>query len=700
MRVGIIGCGNIAKHHAHAILRQKNAKIVGVSDKFFSLAKKFANELHVENVYRDAKKMLEDKKPDVVHVLTAPEDHYDLSIIAMEMGSHVLVEKPMALNIDDAKKMYDVAMKNNVKLCVDHNYIFENVVQRAIKLLQNGVIGDPISIEVCYAFDAKRNQILLEDGAENFHWYYKMKGGFLQDLIPHVGSLIMEFVPKIEELKVIELNRGVLPNNWSDEIRLLLKSRDILCYGNISLSEKPDELTFTIKGTKGKIYVNLFNNILILDKETALPRMIKRGLSGIFYGSQYFKGAIKNFYLFATKRIDKSGGLEPLISKFYTSIIDNSDPPISMIKSIGVVEMIESIWPEKQGASKSSTCISPTAKKNRHYPSTLVTGATGFLGIHLVKKLISKGIKVRALVRPNSIHSGRIHGLNVDIIEGDLNDQKAVEFATKGIKKIYHAGAALNNDWDDNYETNIKGTKSLIKTAIENNVERFVHLSTLVVYDTIGLRNGSIISETSPYQPYPKKMGPYAYSKLKAELLVLDAHKNFDLPVTILRPGIVIGPLGKIFFPHLGFRYQNSIFVIIGKGDNILPLTYVENTVDAIYKASIEKNAVGQIFNIVDDGEITPQIYLDRFLAMSKHSAKIFHVPYLLPYIAAAAYEIGAGFGIAKEGVTSRKQLKWKQVRVKYDNSKAKKVLNWQPRIPLDDGLKKTFEWYTQKYLN
>ena len=194
-------------------------------------------------------------------------------------------------------------------------------------------------------------------------------------------------------------------------------------------------------------------------------------------------------------------------------------------------------------------------------------------------------------------------------------------------------------------------------------------------------------------------MGPYAYAKIETEKLILEAYKNQNLGVTIVRPGMVIGPLGRVFFPHLGYNLQEKIFMIIGKGDNILPLTYIENTVDGIYKASIIEKAIGQSYNLIDDGaEITVKSYIENFINTTGVDAKIINLPYLLPYSATAVYEVAASFGLLNKGVTSRAQLKWKQAKVKFDNTKAKNELGWEPTVSMADGLNKTFRWYALKY--
>lgn len=698
MRVGIIGSGQIARVHGPLILKQPNAEIVGIADTDITRAKALAKELKASRFYQDAKVMIEEQKPNVVHVLVPPQYHADLSIMAMDQGCNVLVEKPMALNMDDAERMIEVAKQNNVHLCVNHNMVFMDVVQRAMELTSKGAIGEVLSVEAYYCYDARRNSAISEEGAEYAHWSYRLNGGLLEDLMPHMAALIFEFIPEIQDVHNIGHNRGVLPKGWQDEIRVLLKSKSVIGNISISLNERPDIILLTIKGTRGIIRADLYNNILTIQKKSGLPRAIARGLSGFQLSFQYLKESLGNSYKFVTGRIDKSSGMELLISKFYAAILNGGETPVSLDKSLRVVDLVKRIWSVPSVDAENINLLPSLSKNNSVEPTVFVTGASGFIGTHLIKRLLSENIGVRALVRPNSIHAGRLRKLDVDIVEGDLSNAELLCQATKGIKTIYHAGAATNNNWEDNYQSTVKGTEHLIKAALSSEVERFIHLSTLAVYELVSIKKNGLIKEDSPFHRNPEGMGAYAYSKIETERLVFDAYREEGLRVTVIRPGIVIGPLGYVFFPHLGYRYQDRLFILIGKGDTILPITYVENTVDGIYKASIEEKAIGQVYNLVDDGEITVREYLEKFIEITGIQARIISLPYTIPYLATTAYEIAAHFDLLKKGATSRTQLKTKQARVRFDNTKARNELGWSPKISLKEGLIRTFKWYADRY--
>ena len=185
MKVALIGAGNIALAHGPAIKAIKDAHIVGVCDTNPLRAQSTAEELGADDFYTDAETMLVKSNPDVVHILTPPETHCALSILAMQHGCNVLVEKPMASSTEEANEMLAAAEKNNVKICAGHNMAFDALTRKVVALVAEGKIGNVISVETSFRFDTHRYAAVHADGAELTHWIYRLNGGPLQDLLPH-----------------------------------------------------------------------------------------------------------------------------------------------------------------------------------------------------------------------------------------------------------------------------------------------------------------------------------------------------------------------------------------------------------------------------------------------------------------------------------------------------------------------------------
>ena len=194
-------------------------------------------------------------------------------------------------------------------------------------------------------------------------------------------------------------------------------------------------------------------------------------------------------------------------------------------------------------------------------------------------------------------------------------------------------------------------------------------------------------------------MGSYSRSKVEAEKLVLQFYGK-GLPVTIIRPGLIYGPRGRVMFPHIGQFLKNKIFLLIGQGTNLLPFTYVENTVEAIRLAGVNEAAVGQIYQVVDDSEITQREYLDKFMSATHAKFPTLPIPFFLFIGAAFLVDRLKAFGLLKSSTFSQYGVVSKYKSLRFDSSKAKNELNWSPRIGLDEGLSKTFSWYNNAQAN
>lgn len=700
MRVALIGAGVIADAHGPAIRALKGARIVAVCDTNAVRAKQLAKALEADNFYTDAETMLTESRPDVVHILTPPATHLQLTELAANHGCNVLVEKPLALSAADAESMLATAEKNNVKICAGHNMVFDALTQKALRMVGDGKIGNVVSVEAHYRFDSNRYPAARAEGAQFTHWLYQLNGGPLQDLIPHPLSLMFEFMDDFDDVKVITREGSKLPEGWPEDVRVLVKSGESSGFVTVSLQEKPATVTLSVYGDDGAINVDYFSGVVTVQPSSFLPRAAQRLLLGLRKAFQNFVSSIGNVFKVLFGKFDTSGGTNALVAQFYEAIQGKGPDPISHKKMLNNVKLIDAIWPKPSpGYKKAQDTVRKARGEGQDMPATaLVTGASGFIGTHILKRLAEEGVAARALVRPNSINAGRLIGSGVEVFTADLADADAMLKACEGIDTVYHAGASTDNEWQSNEQATIIGTRNVLEAAKQQGVRKIVHLSTLAVYELLDKPKGALITEDSPFHDQPRKMGAYSYCKIEAEKLIGQYNESSDLDITILRPGMVIGEGCYPFFPHFGFNLGEKLFLTIGKGDVALPFTSVENVVDAMYLAATSDSAAGRIYNIVDDAEVTAHHYIERFIQVTGADARIVGLPYFIPYLAFGTYELVSAAGILPKGITSRDQLKWKQARVTYDTSRAKNELNWQPLVDIEDAMEATFKAHARKY--
>jgi predicted dehydrogenase len=344
MKVGIVGCGNIATLHVPNILRHKNIEVVSIADVHRQTAEELASQFGLKNIYSDFEAMLNEQKPDVVHILTPPATHAPLAIRAMESGCHVLVEKPMALTLEEADAMIISAKKNAVKLCVDHTFLFDPNMIKAQRLVQKGVVGRIVHVEAFYSFDMRRLDGLAASTGFQANWLLHLIGGPLLDLVPHPLSILLHFVKNPVKVWAVHQSNGLLPESLPDELRVLIDGGNVTGSLAISLGTRPDCLSVNIYGTEMSIHLNMSNMTLITRKNRRIPKKISRSLDSIEQAVQLLSCTFFNALGVVTGRIQPPGDVGPVITKFYESIENDSEVPITGEDGRGVVQVINEIW--------------------------------------------------------------------------------------------------------------------------------------------------------------------------------------------------------------------------------------------------------------------------------------------------------------------------------------------------------------------
>ncbi len=320
----------------------------------------------------------------------------------------------------------------------------------------------------------------------------------------------------------------------------------------------------------------------------------------------------------------------------------------------------------------------------------LITGATGFIGSHIVKSLIAKGHKVRALVRKSSDTSG-IKGPGVDLALGDITDPESLAAAVLGMDAVIHLAAMVSDfgPYKDFIALNIDGVKNILNAAKDEGVSKFVHFST---NDVLGIHKGGVlVDDTFPY----KKTGyPYPDTKIEGEKIAFEYHKKYGLPVSVIRPSWVYGPGDKTFIPEVVDAMRTGMMIYFGDKRNTISLNYIDNLTDAVLLLLERPEAVGEAFISNDDHPVTWE-WLVKKLAdgLDLKLPKI-----TLPFNLAMGLARIVEFIFKLLKIKSRPPLTTYAIDIcgsnmVYSARKMKEVLGYKPRVLPEEGMKRTIEW-------
>jgi len=317
----------------------------------------------------------------------------------------------------------------------------------------------------------------------------------------------------------------------------------------------------------------------------------------------------------------------------------------------------------------------------------LVTGASGFTGSYLVRNLLEHGYQVRAFVRPTS-NLAALEGLDVELARGVLENGEDVFRATRGVDVVFHIAALYREAGvpDRRYwEVNVEGTRNVLEAAVRGDVARVVHCSTVGVHGHI---EKPPANEFAPFSPGDV----YQVTKLEGEKLAWKFWQEQQLPITVVRPTGIYGP-GDMRFAKLYRMVQKGTFVMLGKGKTLYHLTYVEDLVDGIRLAGEVDAAVGQPYILGGEGWTT----LGEFVALIARTLGVKPPRWKLPVwpVYTAGYlceKICIPLGI--EPPIYRRRVEFFTKDRAFDISKAKKELGYRPRVSLEEGVRRTAEWY------
>ncbi len=311
----------------------------------------------------------------------------------------------------------------------------------------------------------------------------------------------------------------------------------------------------------------------------------------------------------------------------------------------------------------------------------LVTGATGFLGRLVARRLQAEGDRVRVLVR-RELHE--VEG--AEIFRGDLRRAQDIRAAVSGMDAVIHCGAKVDTSgpWSEFAATNVDATALLIDAAARAQGCRVVHVSSLSVYGVP--RDGFVVTEETPYDEEVEERGFYARSKLEADRLAMEAARS-GAPVTVIRPGLLYGP-GRP--PPLARKWLRTgpVCFLLGSPDYLLPLTYGEHAADALVRALRSPHAVGKAFTVVD-----PQVPLKRYLRLYRQAYRCRWIPVFIrgPWLAGPLSALERVSRAAGWRVPVRAHQVLRATRnARYDCRRAQELLGWSAQVPLHEALRRS----------
>ncbi len=322
-----------------------------------------------------------------------------------------------------------------------------------------------------------------------------------------------------------------------------------------------------------------------------------------------------------------------------------------------------------------------TGTIDKRNPKALVTGASGFIGSHMVDALLEKKWNVTALVR-KATDTKWLESRGVHLVHADYDDGASLERATAGMDVVFHLGAVLKAmDWETYYRGNALGTERLLEACLKSPhpLKRFVFCSSIAAAGASP--KGSPKNEEAPCTP----TSLYGKSKHAAEKIV-DTYKG-QLPIVTIRPPNVLGP-GQKEMKAVIKLIQKRIIPLLGNGEKQTSICYVDDVVDAMILAAEHENALGQTYFVTDNREYSWREMLET-IARKLGIKWALRLPYPMLYTIATLSEwiskmTGAAPLLKRSDVLSARNNYWL-----FNSDKIQEELGFVPKVPFEEGIEK-----------
>ncbi len=374
LRVAIIGCGKIADSHASQIGRIKGCEIVGVYDREPLMAQQLAKRFPIKKAFSSLTQLLDEARPDVVHITTPPQGHFDLAKTCLEYGCHVYVEKPFTVWADEAEKLIAIAKERQLKLTVGHDDQFSHVSRRMRSIVRNGFLGgSPVHMESYYCYEISKagySGALLGDKK---HWVRRLPGKLLQNIISHGIARIAEFLVGDSPVVITygftsPLLRSMGETEIIDELRVIIHDVDgATAYFTFSSQMRPGLHGFRIYGSKNGLMLDQDQETLIKLRGARYKSYAEKFVPPIVLAGQYLGNASLNLKTFLGNDFHMKSGLKFLIESFYRSIIEGTPEPIPYREILLTSRIMEAIF-----RSLSESIAEPTRDYGREHAAAVV----------------------------------------------------------------------------------------------------------------------------------------------------------------------------------------------------------------------------------------------------------------------------------------------------------------------------------------
>jgi predicted dehydrogenase len=343
LRVAIVGCGQIADAHLQEIAKIPTAVAVAVCDREMDLARQAAARFCIEQSFSDMGKLLQDVRPDVVHITTPPHTHAALAKQAIVAGAHVYVEKPFSIDAAEAREILSTGKQSGRLVCVGHDQLHDPAWEECRRLHRDGVLGEIVHVDSAqgYNLNGPFGKAFLN---EPDHWIHRLPGGLFQNVMSHAMYRVTEFL--LDETPDIsatwyghEAGKG-LPT----ELRAMMRGSRTTAHLLFSSSARPVSRVARICGTRQSVEVDLDCGTVRRCRMLTMPGPFAKLQAPFRHFTEASRSLARGAWRFCRGEIQFFAGMRRLFTLFYDAIREGKESPISPAEILRVTRIMDRIF--------------------------------------------------------------------------------------------------------------------------------------------------------------------------------------------------------------------------------------------------------------------------------------------------------------------------------------------------------------------
>ncbi len=698
-KVAVVGAGFIADYHLQVLKGLPGVEVIALVDVDRARAEALARKHGVVRVHASIAEMVAAGKPDVAHALVPPQRHVDVATELLEAGVGVFLEKPLATNRGDAQRLLLLAAARGLPLAVNHNATFHPSFRAAKATLARGELGELDHVFACLSVPLR--QLNTRDFA---HFMFRTPRNIIFEQATHPFSQLVDLLGPVRSVTSVpggrrELAPGVV---FYDTWQLALTHERGTASLHLSFGRDFAESFVRLLGQDGSLHVDLLRGHVTQTRKTpwpdfwdqwknaqsnalALLRAGGRGALDYMGSTLKLRGRSDLFFV----------GMRDSLAAFHASLRGGLAYPCDAQQGLQVVECCDlaaAAVPDAEAsvatsAAPAAVAATPAARLDAAASSgdvaVAVTGANGFLGTHLVERLLRAGQRVHALVRKPAFVPDALRRDGVTLFSGELSDPAALERAFSGCAAVVHLATGGGDTWADFERTMLGGARTVANACAASGAKRLVYTSSIAVYD-LGDASAAPVTEDAPLDPDPARRSLYARGKIATEALLraLAVEQKLEpkLELVLARPGLVVGSRGAPQHSGVGFWAKDSQVFGWGGGNKALPFVTVEDVADGLARMALLPAAANRSYNLVGDVRLTAREWVE-LLRNRLHRDFQFHPESITRWYLEELFKYAVKLAIRKPGAEapSFRDLATRSAARPFDNTAPKRELGWQP---------------------